>query len=153
MPPAKFWTVPLRAMPMAIPPAASRAARELVFTPRVPTTIIMTITHDAVVTRLSVKETIAGSVFFFSKSFFRKRLRTLMSQAPTAYRTRASRTFSPKPMASWARFESSSSAERPLVSCLASISFLAISDLPVVSRSSVVDISNISASVLIGKQN
>ena len=36
MPPAKFCTVPESAIPIAIPPAVSRAAKEVVSTPRVP---------------------------------------------------------------------------------------------------------------------
>ena len=59
MPPAKFWTVPLSAMPMAIPPAASRAASDVVFTPSVPTVMTTSIMVSDMLVRLSTKEAMA----------------------------------------------------------------------------------------------
>ena len=48
-PPAKFWAVPLRAIPMASVAAEKRAMSEVTLTPRVCTTII---------SRMSVKTTL-----------------------------------------------------------------------------------------------
>ena len=55
MPPAKFCTVPLRAIPIAIPPAASTAASDVVFTPSVLTVIMISRTVREMETRLLIK--------------------------------------------------------------------------------------------------
>ena len=52
MPPAKFCTVPLSAIPMAIPPPASNAAIEVVSIPNAPIVMMMSIIVIAMLTML-----------------------------------------------------------------------------------------------------
>ena len=66
-PPAKFCTVPLRAMPSAMPPAASRAASEVVLIPSVLTSTMISRTVRAIETKLQRNEAIALSVFLRAK--------------------------------------------------------------------------------------
>ena len=82
MPPAKFWTVPLIAMPMAMPPAASRAAREVVLMPRVPIITMMRMIHRMAVTRLWMKEVSVASAPRRVKALAMTFLNLRMSQAP-----------------------------------------------------------------------
>ena len=83
MPPAKFWTVPPRATPIAIPPAARSAASDVVFTPSALMARMMTSTQRVIVSSDSVKEVRAASRFFFCIPL-RTLLRTiLMIHAPT----------------------------------------------------------------------
>ena len=83
MPPAKFCTVPLKAMPMAIPPAASSAAIEVVLMPRVPIVMIISTTVSVIETRLATNDTSVLSAFLRSKPLTIIRRMRLMSQAPT----------------------------------------------------------------------
>ena len=82
-PPAKFCSVPLSAMPMAMPPAASRAAREEVLTPSAPTATMIRMTVRAMDTKLEMNEAIARSVLRRSNIFRSPFLMRLMIQAPT----------------------------------------------------------------------
>ena len=52
IPPAKFWTVPFSAIPIAIPPPASKAANDVVSTPRAPTVTMIRIIVSAMLTML-----------------------------------------------------------------------------------------------------
>ena len=62
MPPAKFCTVPDSAMPIAIPPAASSAASEVVFTPRVDTVTMISSTVREMLTSEVMNEASVRSV-------------------------------------------------------------------------------------------
>ena len=83
MPPAKFCRVPLRAMPTAMPPAASRAAREVVLMPRVLTVRMMSRTHMPMEMKLSTKLTMVGSALRRRKLFWAALRTRRMIQAPT----------------------------------------------------------------------
>ena len=83
IPPAKFWTVPLKAIPIAIPPAARMAASEVVLIPRVPMVMSIRMTVRVMLTRLITNEDIVLSVFRLMNIFPRALLITLISQAPT----------------------------------------------------------------------
>ena len=82
IPPAKFCTVPFNAIPIAIPPPASRAAREVVSIPNVPTVVMISMIVRAMLTMLWINEAIAASVSFFSKILLRIVLTFLISQTP-----------------------------------------------------------------------
>ena len=69
-------------MPMAMPPAASRAAIEVVFTPSVLTIITMSTIVSTMETKLEINVDIAFSVCRFSKMRCMPRLMRRMIQAP-----------------------------------------------------------------------
>ena len=83
MPPAKFSTVPLSAMPIATPAAAIRAAMEVVSTPRVLMDMMISRMVRPIVVKLIMKEARAFSVLRFAnmlpRAFFIRRI----SHAPT----------------------------------------------------------------------
>ena len=51
-PPAKFWSVPLRAMPMAMPAEAKRAMNDEVSMPKMDTRMTMSTSHSSTLTTL-----------------------------------------------------------------------------------------------------
>ena len=67
---------------MAMPPAASRAAREVVLIPSAPITTMIRTTVRAMDTKLEMNEAIARSVFLRSNIFLRPFLMRLMIHAP-----------------------------------------------------------------------
>ena len=83
MPPAKFCTVPLRAMPIAIPPAARSAASEVVFTPRVLMETIISSTVRVMDTRLNTKDASVLSVWRLVNRPMSSLRTRFISHAPT----------------------------------------------------------------------
>ena len=78
MPPAKFWRLPLSAMPTATPNDASRAAKLVVLMPRAPTTEMMSSTCSTMPTKLRMKVCTVTSILRRSKKRLSMKLRNLM---------------------------------------------------------------------------
>ena len=94
-PPAKFCTVPDSAIPIAKPPAANSAARDVVSTP----SVLMEITTVRIVSVMEVnevtKEAMVGSVFRRSNSFFSPCFIARMRNRPTIKIAKAAKTLRP----------------------------------------------------------
>ena len=97
-PPAKFWTVPLIAMPMAMPPAARSAAIDVVLMPSVPIMNMIRRIQRMAVTRLCMKEVSVASAPRRVNTRAMNFLDLRMSQAPTTYSTSAKTSLMPNLM-------------------------------------------------------
>ena len=82
IPPAKFCTVPDNAIPIAIPPAVSRAANEVVSTPSVPMVASTRSTVSVILTRDEINVAKVRSVCLRSKTRTNNLFTRLMSHAP-----------------------------------------------------------------------
>ena len=94
-PPAKFCTVPDSAIPIARPPAASSAAREVVSTP----SVLMEITTSKTVIEIEVNEitneAIVGSVLRLSNTRLRMLFTHRMRKIPITKISKAASTLRP----------------------------------------------------------
>ena len=88
---------------MAIAPAPSIAAMEVVFTPRAPMVIRMRKRVIRMLVSDVMKDARVGSVFFLSRNLEIERFTRLITQAPIMYITMAPRTFIPKSTKSWSK--------------------------------------------------
>ena len=100
-PPAKFAKLPCRASPTAKPAAASTATNEVVFTPTISTTEIMSMIFNSVLINPARKGIRVRSTLSFSMTFRRNLEKELIIIIPTTSMTMARTSFGPHVISNW----------------------------------------------------